>query len=258
MLSEDPSPTQIEKVLENFDALIKNKALDELRYAEEMEKSFGSGNEVAKLVNKIYDDFAKEDARTLREAGLPENIQELLDDAVERNRPMIETVEGQAGKPEPSPFVTKTEGWNKLAVKRIMNKAASEGYDMVAFSNGDIQFDRWNNQGLKKEYDDVLPGIIKTVAGKKPDLKIQIGEGSESYQVPALRLDDKVGKETVREKSLAPQTMFSAGAGITALGTASLLSTEEAEAGGLGSLPLLRTRKLGPKASSKQKNKVII
>jgi len=221
-------------ILSNFGKLIENKALQELRYAEEMGGVFGSDNKAGKLLNKIKEDIAKEDSQKLIDAGLPENIERLLDAAIERNRPMLNAIESETGRPQAAPFVTKTDGWNKVAVKRIMNKAAKEGYDMVAFSSGDIQFNRWNNEGLKKEYDVVLPGIIKTVAGKKPSLRIEVGEGSELYEVPAIRLDDKVGKQTVRERSLSPQTMFSTGAGITALGAASLLAPEQAEAGGMG------------------------
>ena len=241
LFSDDVSPEQRlyqeSNALNNFDKLIENKAMSELRYADEMGLLFGSDNKVGKLLNKVEKDIAKEDSQKLLDAGLPENIESLLDAAIEKNRPMLNAIEGETGKPQAAPFVTKTDGWNKLAVKRIMNKAAKEGYDMVAFSSGDIQFKRWNNEGLKKEYDVVLPGLIKTVAGKKPSLRIEVGEGSELYEVPAIRLDDKVGKQTVRERSLSPQTMFSTGAGITALGAASLLAPDQAEAGGLGSLP---------------------
>jgi len=43
-----------------------------------------------------------------------------------------------------APFVTKTEGWVNLALKRIMIMAAEEGYDSVAFSNGKQNADRYN------------------------------------------------------------------------------------------------------------------
>ena len=230
ILGYDPSPTEIESVLQKFDKLIENKSLSELRYAQEMEGVYGTNNKRSDLLRKAEAGIQKEYLEKLQEAGLPENIDDYLESTIQRNRPMLEVIEGERGKPPPAPFVTKTEGWNKLAVKRIMNKAAEEGYDMVAFSSGDIQFDRWRNEGLKQEYDEILPGIIKTVAGKKPNLRIEVGEGSELYEVPAIRLDDKVGKQTIRERSLSPQTMFSAGAGITALGGATLLTPEQAQA----------------------------
>ena len=249
LLPDDASPEQRidqeRNVLSNFDKLIENKAMSELRYADEMGLLFGTDNKVGKLLNKVQEDIAKEDSQKLIDAGLPENIESLLDAAIEKNRPMLNAIEGETGKPQAAPFVTKTDGWNKLAVKRIMNKAAKEGYDMVAFSSGDIQFKRWNNEGLKKEYDVVLPGLIKTVAGKKPSLRIEVGEGSELYEVPAIRLDDKVGKQTVREKSLSPQTMFSTGAGITALGAGAMLSPEEAQAMGVKNIATEGIRSLG-------------
>jgi hypothetical protein len=234
VLGYDPSPTEVENVLQKFDKLIENKSLSELRYAQEMEGVYGANNKRSDLLRKAEAGIQKEYLEKLQEAGLTEDIDDYLESVIQRNRPLFEIIEGEKGKPPPAPFVTKTEGWNKLAVKRIMNKAAKEGYDMVAFSSGDIQFDRWRNQGLKQEYDEILPGIIKTVAGKKPNLRIEVGEGSELYEVPAIRLDDKVGKQTVRERSLSPQTMFSTGAGITALGAASLLAPDQAEASGLG------------------------
>jgi len=237
VMTDYPSPTEKERILKSFDKLIENKSLSELRYAQEMEGVYGVNNKRSDLLRKAEADIQKEYLEKLQEAGLPENIDDYLESTIEKNRPMLEVIEGERGKPPPAPFVTKTEGWNKLAVKRIMNKAAKEGYDMVAFSSGDIQFDRWRNENLKQEYDKILPSIIKTVAGKKPNLIIEVGEGSETYKVPAIRLDDKVGKQTIRERSLSPQTMFSAGAGITALGAVSLLAPDQAEAGGLGSLP---------------------
>ena len=244
----DADPESFEhrnNALLNYDQLVKNQALQELRYAEEMGGVFGTDNKTGKLLNKVKEDIAKEDSQKLLDAGLPENFESLLDAAIEKNRPMLNAIEGETGKPQAAPFVTKTDGWNKLAVKRIMNKAAKEGYDMVAFSSGDIQFKRWNNEGLKKEYDVVLPGLIKTVAGKKPSLRIEVGEGSELYEVPAIRLDDKVGKQTVREKSLSPQTMFSTGAGITALGAGAMLSPEEAQAMGVKNIATEGIRSLG-------------
>jgi len=234
LFSDDVSPEQRlyqeSNALNNFDKLIENKALSELRYAQEMEGVYGVNNKRSDLLRKAEAGIQKEYLEKLQEAGLPEDIDDYLESTIQRNRPMLEVIEGERGKPPPAPFVTKTEGWNKLAVKRIMNKAAKEDYDMVAFPSGDIQFDRWRNEGLKQQYDEILPGIIKTVAGKKPNLRIEVGEGSELYEVPAIRLDDKVGKQTIRERSLSPQTMFSAGAGITALGGATLLTPEQAQA----------------------------
>ena len=49
-----------------------------------------------------------------------------------------------------APFVTKTEGWLNLALKRIMVMAGEGGYDKVAFINGDQSADRYD---LSKQVD---------------------------------------------------------------------------------------------------------
>lgn len=49
-----------------------------------------------------------------------------------------------------APFVTKTEGWLNLALKRIITMAVEGGYDKVAFVNGEQSADRYD---LSKEVD---------------------------------------------------------------------------------------------------------
>lgn len=46
--------------------------------------------------------------------------------------------------PPPAPFVTKTEGWLNLALKRIAMMAVEGGYDKVAFVNGEQSADRYD------------------------------------------------------------------------------------------------------------------
>ena len=203
------------------------------------------------MYDDVYVDLEKEVFKNMRAAGVSPDFPEWVETTIESSRPNVEKLEREKGKPSTGPFVTTTEGWNKLGVKRIMNKAAEEDYDMVAFSNGDIQFDRWGNENLKEQYDKTLPGVIKTVTGKRPDETIDIGE----YEVPVIRLNDKVGKETIKERSLRPQKMFSSGVGITALGAGLLsgLASQEAEASGVGSIfsgPRISTRVPTAKAAT--------
>jgi hypothetical protein len=65
-----------------------------------------------------------------------------------------------------APFVTDTNKWTGLTIKRLMAKAEEEGYDSIAFSAGIIHAKRWGNQGLKTYYDKVLPSVISKVVGK--------------------------------------------------------------------------------------------
>lgn len=55
------------------------------------------------------------------------------------------------------PFVTSTDKWVTVAMKRMLRKAIEEGYDYVAWTPGQIQATRWNNQGLITAYDTVIP-----------------------------------------------------------------------------------------------------
>ena len=57
----------------------------------------------------------------------------------------------QQGLPA-APFVTKTEGWLNLALKRIMVMAAEGGYDKVAFVNGEQSAERYD---LSKQVDSI-------------------------------------------------------------------------------------------------------
>lgn len=52
-----------------------------------------------------------------------------------------------------APFVTKTEGWLNLALKRIMVMAGEGGYDKVAFINGDQSAER---NDLSKQVDSIV------------------------------------------------------------------------------------------------------
>jgi hypothetical protein len=51
-----------------------------------------------------------------------------------------------------APFVTKTDGWLNLALKRVITMAAQEGYDRVAFINGSQSAERYQ---LSKQIDRV-------------------------------------------------------------------------------------------------------
>jgi hypothetical protein len=65
-----------------------------------------------------------------------------------------------------APFVTDTNKWTALTIKRLMAKAEEEGYDSIAFSAGIIHANRWNNPNLKIYYDEVIPSVISKVVGK--------------------------------------------------------------------------------------------
>lgn len=63
--------------------------------------------------------------------------------------------------------VETTEGWTKFGIKRLLQRAVQEGHDSVSFSPGQVQVDRWGNEGLLEHYEDKIPSMAKKVAGKE-------------------------------------------------------------------------------------------
>ena len=112
-----------------------------------------------------------------------------------------------------APFVTNTNKWTALTIKRLMAKAYEGGYDSIAFSAGIFHAKRWNNQGLKTYYDKVLPSVINKIVGKIDNssigtvtMKKEYGSELDDFPQLAIRLTPKV-KETVKKG----QALFSAG-----------------------------------------------
>lgn len=122
-----------------------------------------------------------------------------------------------------APFVTKTEGWLNLALKRVMVMAAEGGYDKVAFVNGEQSADRYD---LSKQVDEIswrpassenratvtikaggrdTVGLLDTATGVFPKF--------ESGSFGGSRLDEVVGKE-IADKILAAKSGTLAGDGL--------------------------------------------
>jgi hypothetical protein len=60
------------------------------------------------------------------------------------------------GVPE-APF---KKNWHELAMKRLLNYAADNGYDSIAITPGMEQAKRWNNEALKVHYDQKIPQFL--------------------------------------------------------------------------------------------------
>jgi hypothetical protein len=68
-----------------------------------------------------------------------------------------------------APFVKDTEKWTGLAIKRLIKLADAGGYDHIAFSPGNVQYQRWNEQGLVEYYDQIIPSVAQDVTRKMSD-----------------------------------------------------------------------------------------
>ena len=65
-----------------------------------------------------------------------------------------------------APFVTDTDKWTQLALKRILSRAVDEGYDFVAITPGSEQALRWRDKGLIEFYDKIIPKNAEKIVKK--------------------------------------------------------------------------------------------
>ena len=65
-----------------------------------------------------------------------------------------------------APFVTDTDSWTQLGIKKLITKAVDEGYDYVSFSPGHVQYKRWDEDGLIEYYDKIIPKNARKVVDK--------------------------------------------------------------------------------------------
>jgi len=114
------------------------------------------------------------------------------EDAIEYEKKMMPK---KIGTPE-GPLVGKTDKWTEMSMRRLIRKAADEGYDYIAWTPGDVQFDRWNEQGLETYYDKVLPKATGNVAKKLDEEAkvedIEISIDGDPQTTKALRITDKL------------------------------------------------------------------
>ena len=118
-----------------------------------------------------------------------------------------------------APFITDTDKWTQLTLKRILSKAVDEGYDFVSLTPGKAQMDRWNDEGVAKFYDEIVPKNAEKIVKKLDKNAIQkdkeIGiEGSTGYgSDTALYAEKRFSIELtpqLKEKVKKGMAMFSA------------------------------------------------
>jgi hypothetical protein len=100
-----------------------------------------------------------------------------------------------------APFVTKTEGWLNLALKRISMVAVEGGYDKVAFANGEQSADRYD---LSKQIQSIAysPKEKLLDAWDNNRRKVMRREITDESQ-----LEDYVGKEVAKRLLKQPLVM---------------------------------------------------
>jgi hypothetical protein len=101
----------------------------------------------------------------------------------------------EAGMVPAAPFVTKTEGWLNLALKRVITIAANEGYDKVAFVNGQQSADRYD---LSKQIDRI-DVYLRPNGTYDLDVSTSSGQDFNRSALTEAQLEDNVGKEMARK-----------------------------------------------------------
>lgn len=107
-----------------------------------------------------------------------------------------------------APFVGKSDKFAELGIKRLINQAAKEGKSSVVFSTGDIQFDRWSNEGLLTFYDKIIPKAGKKIVKKlDPDafagIKfVEDATGDVSGDRFVIEITPKMREEALRGQPL--------------------------------------------------------
>ena len=118
-----------------------------------------------------------------------------------------------AGEILPAPFVSKTEGWLNLALKRIMVMAAEGGYDKVAFITGGQSHKRFpkkasgesTKESFKAFYDQIVPLAVKKLlpkagGGQMGDVNL-LKDSMKKYDKELMKDDLRIlGEEGFRAK----------------------------------------------------------
>lgn len=101
-----------------------------------------------------------------------------------------------------APFVGKTEAWLSLAIKRVISYAAQNGYDKVAFINGQQSADRYDlsNQVDQIRYVKQANGTFDVWASDSEGLALN--DTVDKQGLTPEQIEDFVGKE-IAEKIVA-------------------------------------------------------
>lgn len=189
----------LSRKLEEYAAL-KNKRSEE--FIDYLKNHFGEG------VDYTYNDvqnLRRNDDKLETLYQNRQSAQRMYDDAYEKldKNPL-----------EKAPFVGNSAKFAEVGIKRLLSKAVEEGKSYVSFSSGDVQYDRWNEEGLIPFYDKIIPKAAEKVAKRfDPDAKV----GPMQVRMDEKNMADKAERLTIeitpkmREAIKKGVPLFSAG-----------------------------------------------
>lgn len=147
---------------------------------------------------RLYDPLSGEYNRF--DITVPKEIKDRYKTAVNRwneldaeSKPLQKLVRRTADTPM-GPFVGNSEKFAEVGIKRLLSKAVEEGKKYVSFSSGDVQYDRWNEEGLAPFYDQIIPKVAKKVAKRfDPDAEV----GPMQVRMDEKNMADKAERFTI-------------------------------------------------------------
>ena len=154
----DKKVLYIEEIQSDWGQQARKKGL---KKSEEEMKAISSKRKQAQAIVDKYEKQVKETGKDL--------VGKELDEANQASNYLQETqnfVVANDQKVPKAPFITDTNKWTALALKRIISKASEEGYDAIAITPGSVHVNRWNTPGLGNYYDNVIPKVANQVVGK--------------------------------------------------------------------------------------------
>jgi hypothetical protein len=111
----------------------------------------------------------------------------------------------------PAPFITDTDKWTQLTLKRILSKAVDEGYDFVSITPGKAQMDRWNDEGVAKFYDEIVPKNAEKIVKKLDKNAVQKDKSVYIYKTKGYEKRFTIElTPQLKEKVKKGMAMFSA------------------------------------------------
>lgn len=132
----------------------------------QISKNYETVRELRIIAEELNSDLIKyaspKTLPNLRKVGKAKKIN-LINDLAEKNQEIYRKLISEVSR---APFVTDTDSWTQLAIKRLLSKAVEEGYNYLSFSPGGIQYDRWGEEGLIDYYDKIIPKNARKVIEK--------------------------------------------------------------------------------------------
>jgi len=149
--------------------------------------------------------------RFLNKDDLPDYYRKAVDEFdsfKEKFDPINNQIEGISSRMQPAPFVGNSEKFAEVGIKRLISQAAKEGKKSVVFSSGDVQLDRWGEDGLETFYDKILPKVGKKVTKRlDPDAFagvkfVEDATGDVSGDRFVIQITPKMREEALRGQPL--------------------------------------------------------